>query len=100
MEKRKRGGQPGNRNAAGHGEPAGNRNAAGHGAPFGNNNALQHGSYSIYRGYRKNSLYLAAVNYMDRRRIEPTPANLEICVGILKDLRIMREGATMKQRAF
>ena len=37
------------------------------------------------------------MNYMDRRRIEPTPANLEICVGILKDLRIMREGATMKQ---
>lgn len=97
MEKRKRGGQPGNQNAKGHGAPAGNQNAAGHGAPFGNTNALQHGNYSIYRGYRQNNLYLAAVNFMDRNRISPTRANLEICVGILGDLRTMREGATMKQ---
>ena len=46
MEKRKRGGQPGNRNAVGHGAPKGNKNAVGHGAPRGNRNAEKHGRYS------------------------------------------------------
>ena len=45
-EGRKRGGQPGNKNAAGpHG--FGNRNAAGHGAPLNNRNAWKHGVYSL-----------------------------------------------------
>lgn len=46
--KRKRGGQPGNKNAVGNhgGAPIGNRNAVGHGAPYGNKNALKHGFYS------------------------------------------------------
>lgn len=48
MESRKRGGQPGNRNAAGHGAPFGNKNASGHGAPIGNKNAEKHGLYSTY----------------------------------------------------
>lgn len=48
MEKRKRGGQPGNQNARGHGAPFGNRNAVGHGAPAGNRNAEKHGLYSRY----------------------------------------------------
>lgn len=43
---RKRGGQPGNKNAVGsHG--FGNRNAAGHGAPRFNRNAQKHGVYSM-----------------------------------------------------
>lgn len=44
-EKKKKGGQPGNQNAAGHGAPRGNRNAAGHrpSAPMGNTNAVTHG---------------------------------------------------------
>lgn len=46
MEKRKRGGQPGNRNAAGHGAPLGNKNAVGHGAPIGNRNAEKYGFHS------------------------------------------------------
>ena len=46
--KRKRGGQPGNKNANGNqgGAPYGNNNAAGHGAPYGNGNAITHGLYS------------------------------------------------------
>jgi len=44
-KKRRRGGQPGNRNAAGHGAPRGNRNAVGHGPRLGNKNALKHGLY-------------------------------------------------------
>lgn len=43
---KKRGAQPGNRNAVGHGAPIGNQNAVGHGAPEGNQNALIHGGYS------------------------------------------------------
>lgn len=48
--KRKRGGQPGNKNAAGNhgGAPIGNQNAVGHGAPFCNKNALKHGFYSRF----------------------------------------------------
>lgn len=48
--KRKRGGQPGNKNAVGNhgGAPIGNKNAVGHGAPFGNKNALKHGLYSRF----------------------------------------------------
>jgi uncharacterized protein YjcR len=42
----KRGGQPGNQNAAGHGAPTGNKNAEGYGAPAGNTNAETHGAYS------------------------------------------------------
>lgn len=41
--RRKRGGQPGNQNAKGHGAPLGNQNAAGHGAPKGNLNAVKDG---------------------------------------------------------
>ncbi|MDF2537712.1 MAG: hypothetical protein K0S76_733 [Herbinix sp.] len=46
--KRKRGGQPGNKNALGNkgGAPIGNQNASGHGAPHGNRNAITHGLYS------------------------------------------------------
>lgn len=43
---RKRGAQPGNKNAVGHGAPIGSKNAAGHGAPIGNQNSLVHGGYS------------------------------------------------------
>lgn len=46
--KKKRGGQPGNKNALGHGAPYGNQNAVGHGAPVGNKNAEKHGLYSRY----------------------------------------------------
>lgn len=48
MQKRKRGGQPGNRNAVGHGAPYGNQNAVGHGAPIGNKNAEKFGFYSRF----------------------------------------------------
>jgi uncharacterized protein YjcR len=44
--KKKRGGQPGNRNAKSKGAPKKNQNAAGHGAPKGNRNAETHGAYS------------------------------------------------------
>ncbi len=45
--KKKRGGQPGNGNAKGHGAPKGNKNALGNhgGAPKGNKNALVSGKY-------------------------------------------------------
>lgn len=96
MEKRKRGGQPGNKNAVGHGAPKGNQNAVGHGAPWGNCNALRHGRYSIFRDGRNHDLYLAALNYMDKHHIEMTRANMEICAGILQDMRTMRQGANFK----
>jgi len=44
--RKKRGGQPGNKNAKGKGVPKKNQNAAGHGAPKGNRNAETHGAYS------------------------------------------------------
>lgn len=48
--KRKPGGQPGNRNAQGHGPPKGNKNALGNkgGPPKGSQNALKHGFYSKF----------------------------------------------------
>ena len=44
MEKRKRGGQPGNKNALG------NR---GGGAPYGNKNAVRHGVYSLWAWFKR-----------------------------------------------
>lgn len=49
LKKPRRGGQPGNTNAAGHGAPYGNTNAVGHGAPHGNINAETHGAYTVPR---------------------------------------------------
>lgn len=48
--KRKRGGQPGNGNAKGHGAPKGNQNGLGNkgGAPKGSQNARKHGFYSKF----------------------------------------------------
>ncbi len=97
MELRKRGGQPGNRNAVGHGAPSGNQNAVGHGAPFGNANAFKHGRYSIYRDSYNRELKLAALNFMDRNHIPLTLANMEICIGILQDLRKVRQGVNYWQ---
>lgn len=47
QKKKRPGGQPGNKNAKGHGAPLGNKNAIGNngGAPFGNKNALITGKY-------------------------------------------------------
>lgn len=46
MEKKKKGGQPGNKNAVGHGAPFGNKNAVGFGAPYGSKNATKHGLFT------------------------------------------------------
>ena len=91
IEKKKRGGQPGNKNAVGHGAPKGNKNAAGHGAPYGNCNAMQHGKYSIYRPENRRELYLAALNYMDRNHIPITRDNMLRCASILSGLRESRK---------
>lgn len=45
-QKRKVGGQPGNKNAVGHGAPKGNKNAVGHGGTIGNRNAEKFGFFS------------------------------------------------------
>lgn len=45
---KKKGGQPGNKNALGHGAPEQNKNALGYGAPEKNNNAEKHGFFSKY----------------------------------------------------
>jgi uncharacterized protein YjcR len=47
IDKKRRGGQPGNKNAVGNcgGAPIGNTNALGYGAPKGNRNAVKHGLY-------------------------------------------------------
>ena len=58
MTSRKRGGQPGNKNAVGNkgGAPCGNQNAVGYGAPHGNRNAVIHGLYSHTGIYARTSL--------------------------------------------
>lgn len=93
MEKRKRGGQPGNQNAKGHGAPIGNHNAVGHGAPFGNSNATKHGRCSMFAGSSRRPLYLAALNYMDRNKIPVSQKNMIACASILSKLREVREPA-------
>lgn len=58
MNRRKRGGQPGNKNAIGHGAPKKNRNAVGHGAPLGNKNAYKFGIYErLWPRYRSEKEY-------------------------------------------
>ena len=91
MEKRKRGGQPGNQNAKGHGAPIGNCNAVGHGAPFGNCNAMKHGRCSMFFETSRRSLYLAALNYMDRNGIPVSHKNMIACASILSKLREIRK---------
>lgn len=73
--KKKRGGQPGNKNAVGNhgGAPCGNRNAAGHGAPYGNKNALKHGLYETI--LLPNTINLLAARIMERKGMEPTLKN-------------------------
>lgn len=93
MEKRKRGGQPGNQNAKGHGAPIGNQNACRHGAPFGNLNAMKHGQFSMYAGTSRRPLYLAVLNYMDRNGIPASQKNMIACASILSKLREVREPA-------
>lgn len=70
MEKKRRGGQPGNQNAKGHGAPIGNRNACGHGAPLGNKNALKHGLYETI--LLPSPFNLAIARYMEAAGIPLT----------------------------
>ena len=74
-KKRRRGGQPGNKNALGNhgGAPPGNRNAAGHGAPLRNKNAVTHGLYeNILLPTPFNQL---VVRIMERKGMAPTWKN-------------------------
>lgn len=75
MEPRRRGGQPGNKNAVGNkgGAPIGNRNAAGHGAPLGNKNAVKHGLYESI--ILPTPLHRLVVRIIERNGMEPTLAN-------------------------
>ncbi len=75
--KRKRGGQPGNKNAVGNrgGAPFGNRNAAGHGAPYGNKNAVTHGLYETI--ILPTPLARAAIRIMEQEGMEPTRKNFK-----------------------
>ena len=73
--KRKRGGQPGNKNAIGNrgGAPVGNRNAVGYGAPYGNKNAVKTGEYeSIILPTEFNRV---VVRIMERKGMTPTWEN-------------------------
>lgn len=73
--KRKRGGQPGNQNAAGNrgGAPYGNKNAVGYGAPLGNKNALKHGLYETI--ILPTPLHHLVVRIIEAEGMEPTLAN-------------------------
>lgn len=73
--KRRRGGQPGNKNAVGNrgGAPPGNCNAAGHGAPYGNKNALKHGLYESLLLPTPFNLLVARI--MEGEGMEPTLKN-------------------------
>ncbi|MCL2636945.1 MAG: hypothetical protein FWD48_01110 [Oscillospiraceae bacterium] len=79
MPKRKRGGQPGNRNAKGKGAPPKNRNAKGHGAPKKNKNAETHGAYS--------KVHLENLSADERAYIESITLDVE--ENMLRELQIL-----------
>lgn len=68
MIPRKKGGQPGNKNAIGNkgGAPHGNRNSIGHGAPYNNQNSVTHGLYSNTGIYAKKPLNYEALSIEDK----------------------------------
>lgn len=83
--RRKKGGQPGNKNAIGNkgGAPRGNKNASGHGAPHGNRNAVIHGLYSHIGIYARSPFNYKALSKSDKAIFDE----------ILKDTRYNIEAA-------
>ena len=94
---KKRGAQPGNRNAVGHGAPIGNQNAVGHGAPEGNQNRRVHGGYS--------KIFFDTLSKDEKKLIEsmePDEENLliqEIQLLSVREHRIMKSISLYSEKA-
>lgn len=96
MTLRKRGGQPGNRNAVGNkgGAPCGNKNAVGYGAPHGNRNAVIHGLYSHTGIYARRSLDYKSLPESDKvlfnEILKDAGGNVEIAENLFRVVKFER----------
>lgn len=88
--KRRRGGQPGNKNALGNkgGAPFGNTNAFMHGAPHGNKNAVTHGLYSHTGIYARRPFDYEALQVSDKalfdEMLKDTRGNIEVTENLFR----------------